>query len=623
MLLLPTAVLATQTDVVKNTTTGATYPDLASAVNAASSGETLQLLSNVTLDSRLNINKSLTLDLADHTLTGGNNVKDYVIIAIGNGINGTLTNGTCTASYSSCSAIRASDGAHVEIVDAHVSFADMNALEARDGSSITLRGNTHIKMTGNMLSYGTIYIDNSALTIEDNSVVVEGGSGIILYGASNLNMKGGELRCNASSLATIGGKSAGSTATITGGSLRSDGGTAIYWSSGDSLTIGGDAAVEGLVALSLRSGTFTLQDNATLIGTGSGRVASPNVGSTPDDGSALRVDAQLYNGSPIVVNLEGGTLESKYGRAITLYRSAVNEVPAQVTLDGTQLKGPVAFYASDVTYEPGVTFEAGKLEATSGNTGLTLGQSAAGAAAAMRNIQDADGNTIPSLIFYSTLSDALAGGAGDVYVLSDSGLTALTLTDPAVRLIAAPGVKLDVTGEGDYGLASTTNADGSITYSLIQIPPFTVTVSLTDGTLTATTTPVENATFTYNWYCDGFCLSSGVSNTFTNLPREGDYYVEVQYTVPLSTGGTLTSPVVRSNSVHFSPLPAPTPIPDTSPIPDKTTISDTTTILDTTPAPSLTLPQTGDSTHLALYVLLAILSLAVLATLLVRRHCHG
>lgn len=70
MLLLPTAVLATQTDVVKNTTTGATYPDLASAVNAASSGETLQLLSNVTLDSRLNINKSLTLDLADHTLTG-------------------------------------------------------------------------------------------------------------------------------------------------------------------------------------------------------------------------------------------------------------------------------------------------------------------------------------------------------------------------------------------------------------------------------------------------------------------------------------------------------------------------------------------------------------------------
>ena len=93
MLLLPTAVLATQTDVVKNTTTGATYPDLASAVIAASSGEPLQLLSNVTLDSRLNINKSLTLDLADHTLTGGNNVKDYVIIAIGNSINVTLTNG--------------------------------------------------------------------------------------------------------------------------------------------------------------------------------------------------------------------------------------------------------------------------------------------------------------------------------------------------------------------------------------------------------------------------------------------------------------------------------------------------------------------------------------------------
>ena len=57
-----------------------------------------------------------------------------------------------------------------------MSSADMNALEARDGSSITLRGNTHIKMTGNMLSYGTIYIDNSALTIEDNSVVVEGAA---------------------------------------------------------------------------------------------------------------------------------------------------------------------------------------------------------------------------------------------------------------------------------------------------------------------------------------------------------------------------------------------------------------------------------------------------------------
>lgn len=174
-------------------------------------------------------------------------------------------------------------------------------------------------MTGNMLSYGTIYIDNSALTIEDNSVVVEGGSGIILYGASNLNMKGGELRCNASSLATIGGKSAGSTATITGGSLRSDGGTAIYWSSGDSLTIGGGAAVGGargaVSALGnlYPSGQCDADWHGWRAGLPARMWAHPRRRLRPAGGMP-----SCDNGSPIVVILEGGTLESKYGRAITL-----------------------------------------------------------------------------------------------------------------------------------------------------------------------------------------------------------------------------------------------------------------------------------------------------------------
>ena len=64
LLLLPAAALATSTGAVQNTRTGQTYQSLKDAVDGASTGDTLELLANVSLSAPLTIDKSLTLNSA-------------------------------------------------------------------------------------------------------------------------------------------------------------------------------------------------------------------------------------------------------------------------------------------------------------------------------------------------------------------------------------------------------------------------------------------------------------------------------------------------------------------------------------------------------------------------------
>ena len=85
------------------------YATLAAAVNAAESGTTITLLSDVALDSTLTLDKNLILDLNGHVISNGNNLGTNYLVKVANGaevsiignkenssINDTRTNSTGT-----------------------------------------------------------------------------------------------------------------------------------------------------------------------------------------------------------------------------------------------------------------------------------------------------------------------------------------------------------------------------------------------------------------------------------------------------------------------------------------------------------------------------------------------
>ena len=92
------ALLATpvSTNVARNSTTNVEYDSLQGAINKANSGDTITLLSDITVTSQISINKTITIDgngkriTADFTNSGGSN--DAVIGVNGEGYTATIKN---------------------------------------------------------------------------------------------------------------------------------------------------------------------------------------------------------------------------------------------------------------------------------------------------------------------------------------------------------------------------------------------------------------------------------------------------------------------------------------------------------------------------------------------------
>ena len=166
-------------------------------------------------------------------------------------------------------------------------------------------------------------------------------------------------------------------------------------------------------------------------------------------------NGQFIDSPNLTVQLSGGRLVSGKGNAVTVFNTETYDVLASVAVSGAQLEGRRT--SLKVISQSGATsrFGASGLTSTSDQTTVSV---SGGAAAA---IAGDNGNAV---LFYPTLAAALDAATGEVFVLSNDGLTLETLTNPDIKLTVAPGVDLRVVSGADgYTLVQTKNPDGSVT----------------------------------------------------------------------------------------------------------------------------------------------------------------
>ena len=360
------------------------------AISASADNYTIKLLDNYTETSSgspYRINYTCTLDLNGHALTLA---KGFQLV---NGGTLTLTDSSAdakgsftvtggqpcfTVDHSSAelninSGICQSDAAVITAYAGTVRVTGGTLAGGRGAGSAAPRtidsyGNTGITLGGSAVITNDrdacVALYGGSLKIQDNASL-KGCGGVYLFNSlknnstdgnvhSSLTMTGGSVEATAAGDFALTGNnlmSAGCSADITGGSLTAgDTSTAIYWPMEGALTIGGTASVTGGTGIEAKMGTITIEDSATVTGTGTyDDDFAPVNGGSVTEGSALLFSTQMYGDSAsqygtspdLTVHLNGGTLTSTNGNAVTIYNTnnTQSQTAAIYCEDGVTLSG--------------------------------------------------------------------------------------------------------------------------------------------------------------------------------------------------------------------------------------------------------------------------------------------
>lgn len=590
------------------------YRSLNDAFNAveATNKTTIEILKDVVLDSSDKqvslMNENVVLDLGNHHISASETYSAGKFIVVGSGAS--LT-------------IQGNEGASIDLTQAG---ADNQSVIKNSAGNLQITGgkiigrNIAVEMTGGEATISgnasvngstAVKVQGASLTVADNASL-KGNFGVTLMNYPNVNnatvkkasfiMTGGTVTAT-SGFALSGNnlQSAGCKAEITGGKLeQTSGETCIYWPIEGALTIGGTAVVEGGSGIEARMGTITIQDGAAIKGTREyldlteyeqdGKTW-PVSGSSQADGSAILISSEMYGDNEgqyqsnpgLTVNIEGGTLTSEKGNAVTVYNlestsnkdteAAINVTDG--TLNAADGKAAVLVEAKKGTSEasletsegtPSVKTEASKTVVTVSSNVVSAVADQAGKTAfyAEGDDFDVDSDTAP------TQSDPL-----NLFVLKDTSIRSAALGNEHTTLTVPEDVELYVTSENeDYVVQKKTNEDGSTTYQLVDsesggevsVPKAPTSVVLSANkttaykgekiTLTATVQADGSAQLEYAWYKDGAFIRKTDSNTYA-ITEGGSYTVSVR-AVSAEDGVTVYSDECGSNSVSCSFVSRPT-----------------------------------------------------------------
>ena len=412
------------------------------------------------------------------------------IVVSGTGSKVTIQGGTASGTQY---AVLVTSGASLEVSDGIVTVAEPDkskepAIHVQLKSSLEISGGTIVG--GQAENGGAVNALSSKVELSGNAKLT-GYSGIALFNvdsknqlsnakdavSSTLTMTGGTVEAKAFALSGNCLQSAGSVAKISGGSLKAEDGTAIYWPMEGTLTIGGDAVITGGTGIEAKMGTITIQDNAKVIGTAEYKDGDPTNGGSSPEGSALLLSAQMYGTSgqykdnnQLQVNITGGALTSNQGNAVTVYNTEkINDQTATVTVSGGAFEAEKAAIIS-VT-KGGNTVTTTENTQTTSKSKTTLKVSGNVAPASI----DAQGRTA----YYTNVTEAIQSVSQDseaktqITVFGNATISTDVVLKENISLVVTPGTQLsaDVTSS-EIGMVVVTekDADGNTVYKLAATP---------------------------------------------------------------------------------------------------------------------------------------------------------
>lgn len=658
---------------------GVYYDDLGEALAAAADSKTVVLQKDVTLSASVSAAGTSVLDLNGHTVQAADDLKIMFEVETGANLTVRGKDGFIKGGANTLLALNVHGTLNVESGTIETPYG----IQARDSVVNVTGGTINATKYGILAFGGSVSLSGEAVIDAGNGGVMQasgtkvdisgnvqlsGETGVDVFNyapnndagnpSSTVTMTGGSITCKYFAIDGNNLQSAGATVNITGGTLTCDKeGVAIYWPMEGSLTIGGTAKVSGGTGIEAKMGTITIKDQAVIEGAGDYNENEPQNGGSSPEGSALLFSAQMYGGvntqyrtSPdLTVNIEGGTLKSVNGNAVTVYNTESTDAQtAKVTVSGGTMEYPegkaaVRSYTSGGN-DAGVTGDG--LTTTKSKTTVEVKNTAAAAAT------DANGVTL----YYTSVDTALAAAGSDpveVFVFGESDVSVEMLDNENVTLTVADGVNLYVgNGTDDMILTATTNADGSTSYKLakksggaVTVDPPIVTLaadktSATEGetiTLTAKATHTNDKVteYSYAWYKDGVLIPGQTGSTLT-VTSAGNYTVGVRAKLADETDPDIVylsdERVSAAMALTFTPRPGQNQPVDEHPEIGEAIANGTWGQPDSAAAvssnnsaagsTSVSVPQTSDDANLTLWIVLLAVSavaIVVLGVVIYRR----
>lgn len=590
------------------------YRSLNDAFNAveATNKTTIEILKDIVLDSsdkKITLtNKNVVLDLGNHLISALETYSAESFVVVGSGASLTIQGvgdasiDLTQAGAENLNVIKNSAG-NLQITGGKI--IGRNIAVEMTGGEATISGNASV--TGST----AVKVQGASLTVADNASL-KGNFGVTLINkpsSNGSNVKNASFKMTGGTITATSGfalsgnntQSAGCEAKITGGKLeQTSGETCVYWPMDGKLTVGGNAIVEGGSGIEARMGTITIQDSAAIKGTREyldlteyvqdGKTW-PVSGSSQADGSAILISSQMYGDNEgqyqsnpgLTVNIEGGTLTSEKGNAVTVYnlestsnentKAAINVTDG--TLNAADGKAAVLVEAKNKESEaslktseeiPSVETKASKTVVTVSSNVVSAVADQAGKTAfyAEGDDFDVDPDTAPT-----------ENAPLNLFVLKNTSIHSAALDNEHTTLTVPNDVELYVTSEKeDYVVQETTEGDGNTTYKLIKaegggevnVPKAPTSVVLSANkttaykgekiTLTATVQADAGTQLEYAWYKDGAFIGKTNSSTYA-ITEGGSYTVSVR-AVSAKDGVTVYSDECGSNSVPCSFVSRPT-----------------------------------------------------------------
>ena len=290
IIFVPSKVLAADVATIGDVT----YEDLATAVKAVSTGDTIQLISDIDFGTTeinygVAITKAVTIDLNGHTISA--NAKYGVFYIYG----GTLTiNDTSSDNTGKVN---------------NTSTKNYDGIDIAAGGTLIVNGGAIYGRYAGVYCYsGTSGKGNSLILIGG---AIEGyyyGVGVFDYGSVTVN--GGSITANGYALLNNGASENETTMTINGGVIKDLSGkqVAIYHPGPGTLTVNG-GIVEGGTGIEMRSGTLIIPEDSTAIIRG---VALPASSTENNNGATSRgvgiAIAQHSTENDINISIAGGEI---------------------------------------------------------------------------------------------------------------------------------------------------------------------------------------------------------------------------------------------------------------------------------------------------------------------------